>query len=368
MNTRWRLLGLLVVLSLSAGHPAQPAQAQVLGPTVDGCRPKGRPTMPWKVPVFDVPEGGHAVAQFTGNPSSLAVVAFPSDSSGHRVNVVTGLGAGDFRVNGYLETDALPLYTVASVSIVPGHLWLPAHSELRVLQWSGSKLLVEKQIIRPFRQSFTVWLPCGAVELGPVRPARERAPSSGGGGDAQNYVVQVDQLELFDLPLSSSGADGQGTGGQGRGSDESPKQSLVAVLEEAQGLVLKSTERKGIWARVEYHGEIGVDAWVRTSAIELVPELKTQDEAVDATNQPSSQHLELKQIPRRTRVEKALKFRLLPAEGARFIGTIEPGTRVYVLDVVAGWASVLPETLQLAPPAEGQFWVLAADLGLGRGQ
>jgi hypothetical protein len=35
-----------------------------------------------------------------------------------------------------------------------------------------------------------------------------------------------------------------------------------------------------------------------------------------------------------------------------------------VLDLVAGWASVMPKTLNVVPGPDGQFWVKAADLGI----
>ena len=47
----------------------------------------------------------------------------------------------------------------------------------------------------------------------------------------------------------------------------------------------------------------------------------------------------------------------------KVIGTLESGAEVYRLDVVAGWASVLPKALNVAPHGEDQsFWVKAKGL------
>jgi hypothetical protein len=35
-----------------------------------------------------------------------------------------------------------------------------------------------------------------------------------------------------------------------------------------------------------------------------------------------------------------------------------------VLDTVAGWASVLPKALSVAPSGSNQFWVRGKDLGM----
>lgn len=48
----------------------------------------------------------------------------------------------------------------------------------------------------------------------------------------------------------------------------------------------------------------------------------------------------------------------------RPIGGLEPGTEVLVLDVVAGWASVVPKSLGVMPAGEGHFWAKARELGL----
>jgi hypothetical protein len=46
------------------------------------------------------------------------------------------------------------------------------------------------------------------------------------------------------------------------------------------------------------------------------------------------------------------------------IGVIEPEAEAYVLDVVAGWVSVMPKGLEVVPRPDGQFWVRAEELGM----
>ena len=47
------------------------------------------------------------------------------------------------------------------------------------------------------------------------------------------------------------------------------------------------------------------------------------------------------------------------------VGRIEANTETYVLDIVAGWASVLPKSLNVTPHGDYQFWVKASELGIG---
>jgi hypothetical protein len=51
-------------------------------------------------------------------------------------------------------------------------------------------------------------------------------------------------------------------------------------------------------------------------------------------------------------------------DSARIIGRIETDTETYVLDVVVGWASVLPKSLHVMPVGEQQFWASAKELGI----
>ena len=65
------------------------------------------------------------------------------------------------------------------------------------------------------------------------------------------------------------------------------------------------------------------------------------------------------------RAPKRTSIRLEPATNAPEIGTLEVGTEVYLIDIVAGWASVLPRSLTVMPAGEHQFWVDANDLRVG---
>jgi hypothetical protein len=64
------------------------------------------------------------------------------------------------------------------------------------------------------------------------------------------------------------------------------------------------------------------------------------------------------------KTDKSVVLRLAPKADATALGQVEPGTELYVTDIVAGFASVLPKAMNLAPAAGGQFWVDRAELGL----
>ena len=57
-------------------------------------------------------------------------------------------------------------------------------------------------------------------------------------------------------------------------------------------------------------------------------------------------------------------LRAAAKESEATIGVVEPGAETFVLDVVAGWASVMPKAMNVLPGPDGQFWVKASDLGI----
>ena len=69
--------------------------------------------------------------------------------------------------------------------------------------------------------------------------------------------------------------------------------------------------------------------------------------------------------PQVVRAPKLTAIRLEPKADGQRVGQVETGVELYLIDIVAGWASVLPKTLHVMPTSEGHFWVNADDLGVG---
>jgi hypothetical protein len=59
-----------------------------------------------------------------------------------------------------------------------------------------------------------------------------------------------------------------------------------------------------------------------------------------------------------------MPLRAAATEAAVEIGGIDAGVDVVLVDVVAGWASVMPTSQAFAPSGAAQFWVRARDLGV----
>jgi hypothetical protein len=124
-----------------------------------------------------------------------------------------------------------------------------------------------------------------------------------------------------------------------------------------------STEESGAWVRVEYHGEVVVDAWAKKSDLEALARGETMDQLATPPFVRGPARLALPNAPRVVKAPREIPLRAVAKDGEP-IGVIGAGAETVVLDVVAGWVSVLPKALDVVPVENGQFWVKKEELGI----
>ncbi len=303
------------------------------------CVLKGVSQLPTNTPIYAV--DGKPIARFSGAESALALSGFPADAQG-RAQVATGTGTGSFRIKGLVDVAKVPVFTGQSVPIVSGHLWIAAQRQVSVIGSAPGRLKVQKVLSYPLQQSFTAWAPCSAFTLTAGTPAGWTSA-----GDARGYVLKQGTLDLFD--------------------DAGPNNTPITTLfrsPEADGVLFFSTERRGAWVHVEHHGDVVVDAWAKLSELKPLPPGETMDQLAMPTAVRNPARLAVQGEPRTVRPTREVPLRAAAKDGDPQIGVIEPGTDTYVLDVMAGWASVMPKALNVIPSENGQFWVKTSDLGI----
>jgi hypothetical protein len=72
--------------------------------------------------------------------------------------------------------------------------------------------------------------------------------------------------------------------------------------------------------------------------------------------------LAVQEAVRTVKTRQEIPIRTEPKDSAPVIGRIEPDTETLVMDIVAGWTSVLPKSLHVAPAEGQQFWVPSKQL------
>ncbi len=341
MTDRALVAALASAALLQVGHPTQaaPVGRGVAGPPSASatCVLKGVAEPRANSAINDAQ--GRPIARFSGAPTTLLVTDFPTDAQG-RVRVQTGSGTGGFRLRGYLATADLPLYSAVPLPVVAGHVWLAAGTALVFGASAPGRLRVERLTTGVFSQTFVTWANCSAFSLGASLPA-PNPPL----GNARGYLLKKSRLALFDRP--------EGT--------------LLLQLNRApnvEQVLFFSNERQGEWLAVSHHGELVIEGWAKVKDLEALPVGETSDSLPPRVTQRSPAQLAVRGEPRVVQPLGEVPLRAQAKESEASIGVIEPGAETYVLDVVAGWASVMPKALNIIPGPDGQFWVKTSDLGI----
>lgn len=328
------LASTLVCAAIWAGSPTV-SQAES-APT---CGQRGRVTFDKDTTLIDA--SGRKLARFSGGESAVALLAPPADGS-DLARIETGTGRGSFRVAGFVKGTQLRIFTNNNVSVVSGHVWLGAGTRVTLAGNTNGKVRIEKQLTTPFNQRFSALTECGALTFAPPTPQGVNVP-----GTARVFLMKVASLDLFgQVP---------------------PTGSPVTTLQRAasvDNVRFFSTEQRGGFVHVQYHGEVNIDGWARAGDLTPLPRGETSDLPPSSYSMTTPPELQLPQPPRTVRTTRDVPLRLAAKDAEAPIGVIEPETEVYVMDTMAGWANVLPKSLHLLPVGEQSFWVKSADLGL----
>lgn len=331
------LAALSALSSIEPGGTAQAQPGPPQAPTVQ-CNLRGQVVLSASTTIVDAQ--GQAIARFSGAPTPLVASDFPADAQG-RARVETGFGAGAFRIRGFLALSELPLFTATNVAIAPGHLWLAEGRSVTLVGAAAGRLRVEKKLLSPFQQSVRAEGACTAFSLEPQIPSGF-SPAAG----VRGYQLKHESLELYGDPASDA---------------------PLATLHRApsvDAVLFYGSEQQNGSVHLHYHGEIVVDAWAKLSALSPLPAGELIDQVAPAITQHNAPQLTFQTPPKLVRPTREVPLRRAAKESDPKIGVIEPGAETYVLDQVAGWANVLPKSMNVMPAAAGQFWAKSSDLGL----
>lgn len=300
----------------------------------DTCTLKGEVAVPKGVAISD--PAGTDIAQFTGAKVAIAISGFPA-TGGTRAKIQTT----GFRIEGFVRSREIPVYTARSVPAYAGHVWIAEGRRVSVVGSGPGKLHVEKSVSSPLSGTFHGWAPCESFTLSERVPNGWTPP-----GSARGYTMRRDRIDLY----------------------SSERGDIVTAIErggDGPGALLWANEGASSgWVHIEHHGDIVLDGWVRASDVSALPPGETMDQLAPSPIQRGSPVLNVQGQPKIVRVDRTVSLRAAASDAATTIGGIDPGVEVMILDIVAGWASVLPKALSISPVGTGQFWVRAKDLGL----
>ncbi len=281
---------------------------------------------------------GHPLARFGGQQVRMTASNLPKQARG-LVTVRIG-GSKDFQLDGFLRGTSLPLYTSRRLAVREGHVWLEAERPVRFAGVASDKLRVTYST-KEFRDPITLSAPCDGLKMNSTPTGVEPYVSPAGTG----YVLQSDRLRLFADPTAKAPLIDLGRGGPG------------ALFFWSQG-------EQGTRHHVTRTRDLIFDGWVASDELQALPPGEMADEAPSSPVENPSSRFAAPKDATLVRALRTVEVRGRANVRAPVLGRLLPGSESYVVDIVAGWASVLPRSMAIVPTEGNQFWVRAEELGL----
>jgi hypothetical protein len=138
----------------------------------------------------------------------------------------------------------------------------------------------------------------------------------------------------------------------------------IHLSPDARGILFFGDRREGDFIHVLYHQDVAIDGWIPAKDLEILPRGEVVDHSVSKYVAPSDKKLQMRAEghPQRAPTDLSLYGKADPKQLP--IGHVMKDTELYVLDVVVGWANVLPKQLDVVPVGDRHFWVRASELGM----
>jgi hypothetical protein len=321
----------------TGGITAAPATAAAPPVTGPACALKGTFPGPKGTSIFDAPAGGRAVGAFTGGFQPLTLADFPADPTTGRAHVLTSLGQGQLRLDGWVLPAAIAVFTTRDVPISPGHVWISDAQRVRLVSAASGSLGVEVVLAGTGGQAVRATVPCDALGLQQGTPAAMEVPGNGRG-----YLSRGGAVELFDEPGGTS--------------------VLTLKVMEGAAQLFWSTESRAGFVHVKARGNLTIDAWARTGSLEALKKGEMMDQFIPPTTAVTGAQLVLDKPPRVVQATREIPLRAHRDDKEKPIGAVEVGAEVYVMETLSGWTNLLPKNLGLAPADDGGFWIPTSEV------
>lgn len=287
-------------------------------------------------------DSGQAIARLTGAATALEVKALPVMPSVMARIVTTNAAGHGFRVEGLASVRKLGIRAQTRIEVVPSLLTLTPGVRLDAVVRVNDELYVEKRLDRDFTQTFAARVECAMLGFADMSVYPDPLPPK-----ARIYRLENGSLPLFDAASSVA----------------NPRVTLIRHDSTAPVLFF-AVKSDGNWVSLRYDGEVTIAAWAKKAELVALPVGEMQDQLLPPRRQRTPPKLALGGNPELRRAPQSAPLRIQASNSAKPIGEVEADAELYVIEVVSGWASVLPRTLAIMPAQDRQFWVEAKAIGL----
>jgi hypothetical protein len=346
MRTRGLLtvLASLLVSPVLRAEPRGPDAPRSAAPKVpsggdrNACSLTGTATPDLELPLTDTE--GHPIARFGGVAIPLGLSELPERADG-KIQVQT-IGSGHLRISGFVPVQSMPIYLNQDCSIIKGHVTLLKGTRVEYAGRSGDAIRISVKTKNAIAETYHASVSCDALTLETPKPDRWSPP-----GQARGYLMTQPVVPLFDQP----GADAKVV-------------TSIHRAPDAGSILFFGDRREGDYIHVLYRRDVGIDGWISANDLGVLPRGELADQSATKQAAPIDKRLRMKVEGQLYKARNELPLFGKADAKSPPIGTVSRDTEIYVLDVVAGWASVLPKQLDIVPLSDKHFWVKASEIGM----
>ena len=316
--------------------PPQPTWTPI-GVTPPSCVLKGTHPVTKDTQLFDAPTGGRVIAKFIGNFVPMQLSDIPADPLNARSKLVTSNGGGSIRLEGFVATSVIPVYTTRDIPVMAGNVWITSAQKGQVVTATSSSVIFEMTVAGSRNQKVRGTTTCDALALQRGTPVPMEVPGNGRG-----YLTKEPTIDIYTQPNGD----------------------VVFSLQMLEGSsqLFWSTETRAGFVHVRSRADIAIDGWVRWKDLDPLKKGEMMDQYIPPQQAVAGGQLQMDKPPRIATATKEMLIRARRDERERPIGAVEVGAEFYVMETVAGWTNVLPKALHILPPDDGGFWVLASEV------
>jgi hypothetical protein len=264
----------------------------------------------------------------------------PEKSDG-KVQVTTG-GAGRMRLSGFVPVRALRLYLKQDVPVIKGHVTLQKGSPVEFAGRTGNQARISVKTTGTVGETYSAVVGCDTLALEPLRGAPWSPP-----GHARGYLMKQSVAPLFD----KSGNDAQVV-------------ATIHLAKDARGILFYGDRREGDFIHVQYRRDVAIDGWMSAKDLDILPRGEVVDQSASKLVPVADKKLQMKTEGQLYRASEDIALYGKADPKLPPIGSVAKDAEFFVLDVVVGWASVLPRQLDVVPLNDRHFWVKASEIGL----
>ncbi|HRI72426.1 MAG TPA: hypothetical protein PK156_49665, partial [Polyangium sp.] len=302
-----------------------------------GCVIRGTSPMPKGTAIYDAPTGGRLIATFTGGFAPMSISDIPPDPATQRSKLSTHANEPSVRIDGYVDTSVIPIYSSRDIPIVANSIWIASAQKLKMTGAAQGVVNVEMGILGTNGQIVKATTPCDSIALQRGTPTPLPVP-----GDGRGFLARATNIDIFDSPGGSP--------------------IFTLKMSAADVKLFWSTETTPVFVHGKLRADVAIDGWIRRNDLSALPKGEMLDQYIPPETTVAGAQLVLETPPRIARAPKDIPIRFRRTEAEYPIGAVEAGAEFYVFETLAGWTNVLPTKAYVLPSETNGFWVPAKDV------